>query len=85
MTKETSNQQPSILNAIAQTHENHQFTAMGPPNFMARIPQQFSVRLSMIHLSEILRQALEIVEYIDDGDDIILSSNQSQGLPPSTQ
>jgi hypothetical protein len=84
MTKEASNKQVTVLNAMAQAQANHRYTSMGgKPDFMAGLPQQSTVTFSKKHLCEILRQALEIVESIDDIGESVLESTRSPGPSPT--
>ena len=85
MTKEASDKEISVLNTVAQARANHQYTSMGPPHFMARLPQQFTETFSKEHLREILRQALEIVGSIDEIEESVLESTRSPGIPPTKQ
>jgi hypothetical protein len=86
MTKEASNKQITDLNAVAQAQANHQFTAMGPSDFMARLQLEFTETFSKKRLSEILREALEIVESVDDIDESFrLASTRFQGTSPTKQ
>jgi hypothetical protein len=85
MTKEASNKQITLLNAVAQPQVNHQYASMGPPDFMAGLPQRSTETSTQEHLREILRQALEIVERIDDIDEGVLESTGFPGTPPTKQ
>jgi hypothetical protein len=85
MTKETSIKQITVMNALAQAQASYQFTAMGPPDFMAGLPQQFTGTLSKKLLSEILREALEIVDSVDDMDESVLAGSRSQGTSLTKQ
>lgn len=87
MSKESSYQQTSLLNALTRAHENPQLTSMGSPVCMAREPRQSMsiARFSKTLLSEILREALEIIESVDIHDEIVILSARAQGTPPTKQ